>query len=198
MILELINMENKTKIGLFFGSFNPIHVGHLIIANSMIELAGLDEVWLVVTPQNPFKINSELMDENVRLDLINIAIKDNPKLKSCDVEFGLPKPNYTIETLLHLQKKYKQNQFFLIIGEDNLVHFDKWKDYNLILNNVEVLVYPRPNSQNSKLKTHPRVHFYNCPMFDISSTYIRENLKNGKSIKYLVHEGVEKYILKLK
>lgn len=186
------------KIGLLFGSFNPIHIGHLIIANSMLDLATLDEVWLVVTPQNPFKINVELMDENERMKMVNLAIKDNPKLKSCAVEFDLPKPNYTIDTLLYLKKKHPENTFFLIIGEDNLVHFDKWKDYNLIFENVEVLVYPRPDTPNTPFKVHHRVHLYNCPLLDISSTLIRENLKNGKSIKYLVHNEVEKYILGVK
>lgn len=185
------------KIGLLFGSFNPIHIGHLIIANSMIHLAQLDEVWLVVTPQNPFKINADLMDENERMKMVKIAIKDNSKLKSCDIEFNLPKPNYTIDTLIYLQKAHPENKFYLVIGEDNLVNFDKWKDYNLIFENFEVLVYPRPYTPNSTFKIHPRVHIYNCPLLDISSTYIRENLKYGKSIKYLVHDEVEKYILSL-
>lgn len=183
------------KIGLLFGSFNPIHIGHLIIANSMIDLAHLDEVWLVVTPQNPFKQKSDLMDENDRLNMVNIATKDNPKLKSSAIEFDLPQPNYTIDTLYFLKNKHPENQFFLVIGEDSLVHFDKWKDYNHILESFEVLVYPRPYTPNTQLKMHPRVHFYNCPLLDISSSSIRENLKYGKSIKYLVHDEVEKYIV---
>lgn len=184
------------KIGLLFGSFNPIHIGHLIIANSMIDMAGLDEVWLVVTPLNPFKKHTELLDEKERLLMVEIAIKSNPKLKSSDIEFGLPKPNYTIDTLMHLQNMYPKHIFYLLMGEDNLVKFDQWKDYERIFENFEVLVYPRPYTPNTQLKIHPRVHIFNCPLLDISSTYVRENIKYGKSIKYLVPENVEEYIMR--
>jgi nicotinate-nucleotide adenylyltransferase len=183
------------KVGLLFGSFNPIHIGHLIIANSMLDLAGLDEVWLVVTPLNPFKKKDELMDESERLKMVNMAISANPKLKSSDVEFSLPRPNYTYDTLMYLKNQFRDITFFLIIGEDNLVKFDQWKDYDLIFENFEVLVYPRPYTPNTQLKIHPRVHIFNCPLLDISSTYIRENIKYGKSIKYLVPEAVENYII---
>ena len=184
------------KIGLLFGSFNPVHIGHLIIANSMIDLALLDEVWLVVTPLNPFKKQNELISETERLNMVKLAIKDNPRLKTSDIEFSLPKPNYTIDTLLFLKDTYPKHEFFLVMGEDNLVKFDQWKDYDLIFENFEVLVYPRPYVPNTQLKIHPRVHIYNCPLLDISSTYIRENLKYGKSIKYLVPQHVEEYLLK--
>ncbi|MDX2191604.1 MAG: nicotinate (nicotinamide) nucleotide adenylyltransferase [Bacteroidota bacterium] len=183
------------KIGLLFGSFNPIHIGHLIIANTMVDLANLDEVWLVVTPLNPFKNKKELLDENERLKMVNLAIANNPRLKSSDIEFNLPKPNYSIDTLMYMKNTYPEHIFYLVIGEDNLVKFDQWKDYNEIFENFEVLVYPRPYTPNTQLKIHPRVHIFNCPLLDISSTYIRENIKYNKSIKYLVHEGVEKYIL---
>jgi len=182
------------KIGLLFGSFNPLHIGHLIIANSMIDLAGMDEVWLVVTPLNPFKKSSDLLAEDERLKMVKIAIKDNPKLKASDIEFSLPKPNYTVDTLMYLQAQHPDTQFFLVMGEDNLVKFDQWKDYDKIFENFEVLVYPRPYTPNTQLKIHPRVHIFNCPLLDISSTYIRENIKYGKSIKYLVPEAVEEYI----
>lgn len=184
------------KIGLLFGSFNPVHIGHLIIANSMIDLALLDEVWLVVTPLNPFKKRDELLDENERLKMVNLAIGDNKKLRSSDIEFDLPKPNYSIETILFLKQKFPQNKFYLVMGEDNLLKFDQWKDYDKIFEEVEVLVYPRPYTPNTQLKIHPRVHIFNTPLLDISSTYIRENIKYGKSIKYLVPESVETYIMK--
>lgn len=183
------------KIGLLFGSFNPIHIGHLIIANSMIDLAGMDEVWLVVTPLNPFKKHAELLNEQERLKMVQMAIANNPKLKTSDIEFSLPKPNYTIDTLMYLQQLHPETQFYLVIGEDNLVKFDQWKDYDKIFENFEVLVYPRPYTPNTQLKIHPRVHIFNCPLLDISSTYIRENIKYGKSIKYLVPEVVENYVL---
>lgn len=183
------------KIGLLFGSFNPVHIGHLIIANSMIELANLNEVWLVVTPLNPFKKRDELLDENERLKMVNLAIHNNPKLRSSDIEFSLNKPNYTIDTLLYLKEIYPDNQYFLVMGEDNLLKFDQWKEYDKIFEEVEVLVYPRPYTPNTQLKIHPRVHIFNTPLLDISSTYIRENIKYGKSIKYLVPEDVEQYII---
>lgn len=183
------------KIGLLFGSFNPIHIGHLIIANSMLDLAGMDEVWLVVTPLNPFKKKDDLIAEDQRLKMVNIAIHSNPKLKSSDIEFSLPQPNYTIDTLMYLKEKFPENEFFLVMGEDNLVKFDQWKDYDKIFENFEVLVYPRPYTPNTQLKIHPRVHIFNCPLLDISSTYIRENIKYGKSIKYLVPDSVENYII---
>jgi nicotinate-nucleotide adenylyltransferase len=162
----------------------------------MVDLANLDEVWLVVTPLNPFKKADDLLDQNERLEMVNLAIKNNPKLKSSEIEFSLPQPNYTIDTLLHIKKIYPNDQFFLVIGEDNLVKFDQWKEYNKIFEEVEVLVYPRPYTPNSQFKIHPRVHIFNTPLLDISSTYIRENIKYGKSIKYLVAEEVEQFILK--
>jgi nicotinate-nucleotide adenylyltransferase len=182
------------KIGLLFGSFNPVHIGHLIVANSMLDLAHMDEVWLVVTPLNPFKIKYNLINEDERLKMVKMAIAKNPKLKVSEVEFGLPKPNYTIDTMLYLKEEYPDVNFYLVMGEDNLVKFDQWKDYDKIFENFEVLVYPRPYTPNTQLKIHPRVHIFNCPLLDISSTYIRENIKYGKSIKYLVPEEVEAYI----
>ena len=161
----------------------------------MIDLALLDEVWLVVTPLNPFKKRDELLDENERLKMVNLAIGDNKRLRSSNIEFDLPKPNYSIDTLLYLKQKHPDHKFFLVMGEDNLLKFDQWKDYDKIFEEVEVLVYPRPYTPNTQLKIHPRVHIFNTPLLDISSTYIRENIKYGKSIKYLVPETVEKYIL---
>lgn len=161
----------------------------------MVELAQLDEVWLTVTPQNPFKHKHDLLDANERLHMVNLAIANNARLRSSDVEFNLEKPNYTIDTMLYLKDIYPQHTFYLVMGEDNLVKFDLWKDYELIFENCEVLVYPRPYTPNTQLKIHPRVHIFNCPLLDVSSTYIRENIKYGKSIKYLVPEVVENYIL---
>lgn len=183
------------NIGLFFGSFNPIHIGHLIIANTMVEHASLDEVWFVVSPQNPFKKQSGLLHEFDRLDLVNAAIFDNFNLKAVDVEFRMPKPSYTIDTLTYLSEEHKDKNFKLIIGEDNLKSFKKWKNSEKILEFYELLVYPRPNAQPSELKTHPKVQLIEAPMMDISATFIRKCIQSHKSIKYLVPESVEQLII---
>ena len=182
------------KIGLFFGSFNPIHVGHLIVANVMATTTDLDQVWFVVSPQNPFKKNTSLLHEFDRLAMVEKAIADNAKFKATDIEFSMPKPSYTIDTLTRLQEKHPQHEFKLIIGGDNLAQFPNWKNYDKILEYFGLYVYPRPNSVKSDLENHPNVKLVNAPSLDISATFIRECLKNGKSIRYMVSEGVEEYI----
>jgi nicotinate-nucleotide adenylyltransferase len=182
------------KIGLFFGSFNPIHMGHLIIANIMAQNTDLDKVWLVVSPQNPFKPSKGLLHEFDRYDLVKTAIADNYKLEASDVEFHLPKPSYTIHTLAYLTEKYPNKEFKVVIGEDNLENFTKWKNHEQILNQFGLYVYPRPHVTNSDLKRHPQVTIVEAPMIDISATYIRSCIKNNKSIRYLVPEAVENMI----
>jgi nicotinate-nucleotide adenylyltransferase len=182
------------KIGLFFGSFNPIHIGHLIIANVMAQNTDLDKVWLVVSPQNPFKLSKGLLHEFDRYDLVKAAIADNFKLEVSDVEFHLPKPSYTIHTLAYLTEKYPNKEFKVIIGEDNLENFTKWKNHEQILDQFGLYVYPRPHVTNSDLKRHPQVTTVEAPMIDISATYIRNCIKNNKSIRYLVPETVENMI----
>lgn len=184
----------KQHIGLFFGSFNPIHIGHLIIANSILEQAELSKVWFVVTPQNPFKPSKSLLHEFDRYDMVRAAIDDNYKMEATDVEFQLPRPSYTIDTLEHLTAKYPEKQFSLIIGQDNLESFHKWKSPDLILDRYGLLVYPRPNSKSSDLDNHPRVKLINAPLIDISATYIRDLIRQRKSIHYLVPERVEEII----
>lgn len=186
------------KIGLFFGSFNPIHIGHLIIANTMAENTDLQEVWLIVSPQNPLKKNAGLLHEFDRYEMVSLAIHDNYKIKVSDIEFNLPRPSYTIDTLTHLSEKFPQHQFVLIIGGDNLSSFTNWKNYDKILEYYELYVYPRPGAAKSSLDTHPKVKFIPAPSLDISATYIRNNVKEGKSIKYLVTDQVENYILRKK
>ncbi len=178
------------KIGLFFGSFNPIHIGHLAIANIMAETADFEQVWFVVSPQSPFKKIKGLAHEFDRLDMVEAAIYDNEKLKATDIEFGMPKPSYTIDTLAYLSDKYPTHNFSLIIGEDNLKSFQKWKNHEVILKNHGIYVYPRPNTGHSQLKDHPSVHWVKSPLFDISATFIRNLLQLNKSIKYLVPEAV--------
>ena len=191
------------KIGLFFGSFNPIHIGHLIIANIMAENTDLHKVWFVVSPQNPLKPSKGLLHEFDRYDMVKAAIADHYKLEVSDVEFHLPKPSYTIHTLAHLTEKFPDKEFKVIIGEDNLENFAKWKNHEQILDQFGLYVYPRlnglvgqarPTVTNSDLKRHAHVQMIEAPLLDISATYIRNCIKNNKSIRYLVPEAVEQMI----
>lgn len=186
------------KIGLFFGSFNPIHVGHLIIGNTMATTTDLEQVWFVVSPQNPFKKNKGLLHEFDRLDMVERAIADNHRLKASNIEFAMPKPSYTIDTLTWLQEKYPQHEFKLIIGEDNLAQFKNWKNYQQILDYYGLYVYPRPNAAPHDFASHLAVKFVQAPLLDISATFIRDCLKNNRSIKYMVAESVEEMIVRKK
>ena len=187
-------MSTPQKIGLFFGSFNPIHIGHMIIANIMAENADLHKVWFVVSPQNPFKPSKGLLHEFDRYDMVKAAIADHYKLEASDVEFNLPKPSFTIHTLAYLTEKFPGKEFKVIIGEDNLENFTKWKNHEEILNQFGLYVYPRPHVTNSELKRHPHVKMIEAPLLDISATYIRNCIKSNKSIRYLVPESVEQMI----
>lgn len=187
-------MDKLQKIGLFFGSFNPIHMGHLIIANIMAENTDLNKVWFVVSPQNPLKPSKGLLHEFDRYDMVKAAIADNFKLEASDVEFNLPKPSYTIHTLAYLKEKHPAREFKLIVGGDNLENFSKWKNHEEILNQYGLYVYRRPGVTNTELERHPNVKLIDAPLLDISATYIRHCLKNNKSIRYLVPEPVEQLI----
>lgn len=181
-------------IGLFFGSFNPIHIGHTIIAEKMLENAGIDELWFIVSPQNPFKKNKSLLHEFDRLNMVKVAISENSKFKVSDIEFNMPKPNYTIDTLTFLSEKYPETKFKLIIGEDNLASFKKWKNYVQVLENYGLLVYPRYNIKKTDFIQHLNIKMINAPLIDISATFIRNAIKENQSIKYLVNESVEAFI----
>jgi nicotinate-nucleotide adenylyltransferase len=187
-------MNTHQKIGLFFGSFNPIHIGHMIIANIMAENTDLNKVWFVVSPQNPLKPGKGLLHEFDRYDMVKAAIADHYKLEVSDVEFNLPKPSYTIHTLAYLTEKHPGKDFIIIIGEDNLENFTKWKNHEQILEQFGLYVYPRPHVTNSELKRHRNVKLIEAPLLDISATYIRQCIKNNKSIRYLVPEPVEQMI----
>lgn len=184
------------KIGLYFGTFNPIHVGHLIIANHMAEHSDLDQVWMIVTPHNPLKKKSSLLDDHHRLQMVFLATEDFPKIKPSDIEFKLPQPNYTVNTLVHLEEKYPNHEFSLIMGEDNLKSFHKWKNYEAILEHHNIYVYPRISSEaeNLELKNHPKIHLIDAPVVEISSTSIRENVKKGKNVQPLLPNKVWDYI----
>jgi nicotinate-nucleotide adenylyltransferase len=182
------------KIGLFFGSFNPIHVGHLIIANFMATQTDLDRVWLVVSPHNPLKPKKTLARDHDRLHLVRLGIGENARLRASDVEFQLPKPSYTVDTLAFLKEKHPEHQFVLIMGGDNLGSLHLWKNYEQILTENDIYVYKRPGYELGALATHPRVRAFEAPPLDISATYIREAIKAGKSVQYLVPDAVWEYL----
>lgn len=178
------------KTGLFFGSFNPVHVGHMIIANFMVTQTELEEVWLVVSPQNPFKKAGSLARDHDRLHLVKLAIGDTPGLRASNVEFDLPKPSYTINTLAVLRDKYPDRAFSLIMGGDNLPTLPKWKNYEILLRDYDIHVYNRPGFEAGELAEHPRVSFHEAPLMNLSATYIRRAIKAGHSVRYLVPEAV--------
>lgn len=184
------------KVGLYFGTFNPIHVGHLIIANHMAEFTDMDQVWMVVTPHNPLKKKSTLLDDHHRLEMVHLAAEGYDHIRPSDIEFKLPQPNYTVNTLVHLLEKYPTHEFSLIMGEDNLNSLHKWKNYEVLLQNHDIYVYPRINgeSANEELINHPRVHRIDAPVIEISSTFIRKSIKDGKNVKPLLPQKVWEYI----
>lgn len=184
------------KIGLYFGTFNPIHIGHLIVANHLVEFSDLDEVWLVVTPHNPHKQKNTLLNDYTRLEMAHLATEDYPKLKPSDIEFKLAQPNYTIDTLVYLEEKYPKHQFALIMGEDNLDTFHKWKNYEVILDRYSIYVYPRVSEikKENNLRQHPNVHIIDAPIVEISSTFIRNSIKNKKNIQPLLPKKVWEFI----
>ncbi len=190
----MANLTEK-KTGLFFGTFNPIHVGHLIIANHIVQNSDLDEVLFVISPQSPFKKKASLLEDYHRYALVDIAVEDNSKLWASNIEFKLPQPSYTTQSLAFLEEKYPMKEFALIMGEDNIIHIDKWKNGKFILENYPIYVYPRPNIEKSEFHNHPNVRIVkDVPLMEISSSYIRKSIKEGKDIKYLLTDKVGKYV----
>lgn len=189
-------MATPKKIGLYFGTFNPIHVGHLTIANFMVEWSDLDEVWMVVTPHNPHKKKSTLLDNHHRLAMVRIALDDYPNIKASNIEFDLPQPNYTVNTLAHLEEKYPKNNFCLIMGEDNLKSFHKWKNYEVILSGYSIYVYPRisEGKVEHQFEGHPSIVKVNAPIMELSSTFIRKGIKEGKNIRPMLPQNVWEYL----
>lgn len=185
------------RTALFFGSFNPIHVGHLIIANTMQQHEGIDEVWLVVSPQNPLKERAGLLADHHRLQMVQRALDDNYNLKVCDIEMHLPIPSYTVVTLAALGEKYPDREFCLIMGSDNLDNLHRWRNYEYILQNYHIYVYPRPGSEQCQLRNHANVTMVDVPMMDISSSYIRQQIKAGHDVRYLLTEPVYKYLTEM-
>lgn len=181
------------KIGLYFGSFNPVHVGHLIIANHVVNNSDIEQLWFVVSPQNPFKQSSSLLNEYHRLHLIQSSIDGENKLKASSIEFNLPKPSYTVDTLAYLKEKYPQHSFFIVMGSDSFLNLSKWKNYEFIVENHPLYIYKREGFPiDNSLKA--KIEILDAPLLQISSTHIRELIKQGKSIRYLVTDVVKEEI----
>ena len=181
------------KIGLFFGSFNPIHNGHLIIANHILNEAGVDKIWFIVSPQNPFKQADSLLNNYDRLHMVGKAIENDQRMKASDIEFNLPKPSYTVTTLAYLKEKYPDHEFVIIIGSDSFQNLNKWKNYDVIIKNYQLIIYKRPGFEIIN-NIGANVLIMDAPLLEISATYIRELVKQNKSIKYLVPENIEQEI----
>jgi nicotinate-nucleotide adenylyltransferase len=184
------------KVGLFFGTFNPVHIGHLIIGSYMVEFTDLGEVWFVVTPHNPLKEKQSLLPDLHRYRMVEEATEDYPRLKPSNIEFGLPQPNYTINTLAYLSEKYPENEFVLIMGEDNLKTLHKWKNYETLLENYAVYYYPRiySETQDDQMPIKGKLHRVEAPVVEISSTFIRNAIKQKKDIRAMLPPGVWNYI----
>jgi nicotinate-nucleotide adenylyltransferase len=183
------------NIGLYFGSFNPVHSGHLIIANHILNVTNLEKVWFIISPQNPFKTNSSLLNEYDRLHLLRLATEDDPRIKVSDIEFGLPKPSYTSITLSHLQERYPEHNFSIIMGSDSFQNLPKWKNFEFIIKNYPVFVYQRAGFPvDNQIKA--KLSIVDAPLLQISATQIRQLLKEGKSIRYMVPEKVREEIEK--
>jgi nicotinate-nucleotide adenylyltransferase len=174
------------KVGLYFGSYNPIHIGHLVIAQFMQAYSDLDEVWLVVTPHNPFKKKANLLDDRARFHLVRLALEAHPNLRASDVEFRLPQPSYTADTLAHLQEQHPDHQFCLIMGGDNLANLHKWKNAEYLIEHYPIYVYPRPKSGEGPYSSHENVRVVEAPLMDLSSSFIRKGIAQGKDVSAMV------------
>ncbi len=184
------------KIGLFFGSFNPIHIGHLILANYILENSDMEELWFVVSPQNPFKDKKSLLKDNNRLDMVQLALKNYPKMRVSNVEFSLPKPSYTIDTLTYLHEKYPEISFALIMGEDNLKGLKKWKNAETLVNNHQIIIYPRISTEQNSVDiyVHENISKIDAPIIELSATKIREMIKEGKNVRPMLPPEVFEYL----
>ena|SRR5690606_10812083 len=183
-----------SKVGLFFGSFNPIHTGHLIIANYMANHTDLSEVWLMVSPHNPLKKKESLANMYDRLEMVNLALENIDNIKGSNFEFSLKQPSYTIDTLLHLEERFPQKEFILIMGSDNLKSLKKWKNYEAILKNYQIYVYPRPGSIDTELTDHPSITITSTPLMEISSTFIRNAISSDQNVKFFLPDAVIDFI----
>lgn len=185
----------QLKIGLYFGSYNPIHIGHLAIANFLVEFTEIDQLWFVVSPQNPFKKKANLLDDYQRLEMAHRAVEGDDRLRASNIEFNLPKPSYTIDTLAYAKDQHPNYQFVIIMGSDNLESFHKWKNYETIVENYGVIVYPRPGFDKSKIKTHDNITIAeNAPLMEISSSFIRKSIQEGKDVRHFLPQKAWEYL----
>ncbi len=182
------------KVGLYFGTYNPIHIGHMAIANYLVEFTEIEQLWFVISPHNPFKNKKHLLDDYQRLELVNRAIDDDPRFRASSIEFKLPRPSYTIDTLTYLKDSFPSHEFYLIMGSDNLESFPKWKNFEIILENYKILVYPRPGFDPAKVSPHPNIILVDAPLMEISASFLRESIANGKNIRHFLPSKAWQYL----
>ena len=182
------------KVGLFFGSFNPIHIGHLVIAEYIIEYSDLDQLWYVVSPHNPLKPKKTLLDDYHRLEMVHQAIGDDPRFRVSDIEFRMPKPSYTVDTLAYMDEKYPHHEFNMILGADNLLNFKRWKNCELLVRKYTRYVYPRNGVSDEEMQNHENIIVVNAPKIEISSSFIRQAIKEGKTVRFFLPPTVFKFI----
>lgn len=185
----------RLKVGLYFGTYNPIHIGHLAIANYIVEFTDIDQLWLVVSPQNPHKEKKNLLDDYQRLEMVHRAVEGDDRLRASNIEFNLPKPSYTVDTLVYLKDQYPNYDFTILMGSDNLENFHKWKNYETILENYGVIVYPRPGFDRSKVRFHKNISIVeDAPLMEISASFIREAIGNGKDVRHFIPQKAWEYL----
>jgi nicotinate-nucleotide adenylyltransferase len=202
MMTDLFNIllppgKISMKVGLYFGSFNPVHIGHMAIANFLVEYGGIDQLWFVVSPQNPLKKKENLLNDYDRLEMMHLAVSDEQRFRVSDIEYRLPKPSYTIDTLTYLSEKFPAHHFSIIMGSDNLVNFHRWKNFEAIKQNYGIIVYPRPGFDPSSTETFPDIRLVDAPLMEISSTFIREAIKEGRNMRHFLPPGVWEYVDKM-
>jgi nicotinate-nucleotide adenylyltransferase len=185
------------KVGLYFGSFNPVHVGHLAIANYFVEFTDIEQLWFIISPQNPLKNKKSLLPDYQRFELLYRAVGGDTKYRVSDIEFRMPKPSYTIDTLIYLKEKYPDHQFVIIMGSDGLSTFSKWKNHDQIIQNYPRYVYPRPGSENINTEKHKNIELVNAPLIEISSSFIRQSIKEGKDMRYFLPKDVAEYVTEM-
>jgi nicotinate-nucleotide adenylyltransferase len=185
----------KLKVGLYFGSYNPIHIGHMVIANYMVEYTDIDQLWFVVSPQNPFKKKGNLLDDYQRLEMVHRAVEGDDRLRASNIEFGMPKPSYTVDTLAHLQDQHPNYHFVILMGSDNLESFHKWKNFETIIENYGIIVYPRPGFDKSKIAVHKNITIAEgAPSMEISSSFIRKAIHDGKDVRHFLPQKAGEYL----
>ncbi len=191
------NQDTFKKTGLFFGSFNPIHIGHLIIANYMVEFTDLEEIWFIISPHNPLKKKSSLLADHHRYYMVQLAVEDDSRFKASNIEFSMPQPSYTIDTLAYLGEKHPDHQFVLIAGSDIFPSFHKWKNYEILLDSYQFYVYPRPGSHADDYAENWNIELVDAPLIEISSSFIRSAIRVKKDIKYFLPKKVYEHIVEM-